>query len=439
MSNRKPRPGRFAKRLGPALAVAFLLGAATTYSVEAQTYTVKVLHSFAGPPDGQAPYGGLILDADGNLYGTTQNGGTSTGCRPNYGETCGTVFKLSAEGVETILYSFSGVPDGEFPTSVLVRDEKGNLYGTTQMGGNGSCAYGDIYGCGTVFKIDPTGKETVLHSFPATGGDGEIPYAGLRRDKKGNLYGTTTYGGAYCEGEYGCGTVFKIDPTGTETVLYSFGTYYEDGTGPYSRLIGDGTGNLYGTTGGGGTRGKGTIFKLDTSTDTETVLFNFCAENVSPRKCPYGSDPTAGVVLDTKGNIYGTTTFGGTGNHGIVYKIGTTGKETVLHRFSDQADGAFPFYADLVMDKEGNLYGTTYSSEPTNTAGSVFKVSSTGKETVLYYFTPQGTDGAYPLAGVIQDGKGNLYGTTTSGGNLSCNPPYGCGTVFKLIPHFDSK
>ena len=441
MSNRKPRPGWFAKRLGPALAVALLLGAATTYSVEAQTYTEKVLYSFTGPPDGQAPYGGLVLDADGNLYGTTQNGGAFADCRPNYGGTCGTVFKLSADGVETILYSFSGVPDGEFPQSVLVRDEKGNLYGTTLMGGSDQgCFEGSTWGCGTVFKIDPTGKETILHSFLSTGGDGNEPFAGLRRDKKGNLYGTTSNGGVNCENS-GCGTVFKIDPTTeTETVLYSFENA-PDGAGPYSRLIGDGTGNLYGTTEGGGTRGKGTVFKLDTSTDTETVLFNFCRGNVSPRRCPFGSFPLTGVILDTQGNIYGITSFGGIGNHGVVFKLSIAGKYTVLHRFGDEADGAcVPVVGacgDLVRDKEGNLYGTTAYSESVSVLGTVFKISSTGKETILHSFT--GPDGSNPYAGLIQDGKGNFYGTTSEGGDLNCNPPYGCGTVYKLTLDFDGK
>jgi uncharacterized repeat protein (TIGR03803 family) len=421
MSNRKPRLGRFAKRLGPALAIAFVLLAITTHSVEAQTYTAKVLYSFTGPPDGQFPQGGLVLDPDGNLYGTTFGGGSFAGC---YQGTCGTVFKLSANGTETILHSFSGIPDGANPQSVLVRDAKGDLYGTTMMGGKQGCAVGITYGCGTVFKIDPTGTETILHSFLPTGGDGQQPFAGLRRDKKGNLYGTTTYGGAYCEGEYGCGTVFKIDPTGTETVLYSFGAYYEDGSGPYSRLIGDGTGNLYGTTGGGGTRGRGTIFKLDAGTYAETILFNFCKGNISIYRCPYGKSPFTGVVLDAKGNIYGVTNSGGIGQRGVVYKISPAGKEKVLHRFGSQPGDGSCYCGDLLLDKEGNLYGIN-----TNT---VFKIDPTGTETILYDL-PQ-TYNSFPQPSLVQDGQGNLYGVTFTGGDLTCNPPFGCGTVFKLTP-----
>jgi uncharacterized repeat protein (TIGR03803 family) len=157
----------------------------------------------------------------------------------------------------------------------------------------------------------------------------------LRRDKEGNFYGTTNLGGTGICPQGGCGTVFKIDPTGTETVLYSFlGPTEGDGEYPYSRLIEDGTGNLYGTA-NGGTHYKGMVFKLDTSTDTETVSFNFCGGNVSPKKCPPGAGPLAGGVLDTKGNMYGTTTSGGTGNHGVVFKIDTAGKGTVLYGAED--------------------------------------------------------------------------------------------------------
>jgi uncharacterized repeat protein (TIGR03803 family) len=285
-----------------------------------------------------------------------------------------------------------------------------------------------------VFKIDPTGNETILHSFLPTGGDGENPFAGLRRDKKGNLYGTTNYGGISpspsCSLYGGCGTVFKVDPAGNETVLYSFDAYYNDGSGSYSRLIGDGTGNLYGTTDGGGTRGKGTIFKLDAGTYTEKVLFNFCTGNISPRKCPFGGYALNGVVRDAKGNLYGVTDSGGIGNWGVVYKISPAGKETVLHRFGSQPGDGACYCGDLLLDNAGNLYGIN-----TNT---VFKIDPTGTETILYDL-PQ-TYNSFPQPSLIQDGIGNLYGVTFTGGDLTCNPPYGCGMVFKLHPlDFDGK
>jgi uncharacterized repeat protein (TIGR03803 family) len=428
MSNRKPRPGRFAKRLGPALAMALVLVATTTYSVEAQTYTLKVLYSFTGVPDGQAPTAGLVLDADGNLYGTTLQGGNynSVSCPSRYNNTCGTVFKVSANGDETILYSFSGSPDGSNPQSTFIRDAAGNLYGTTVYGGEYSADEG-----GTVFKLDPTGKETILHSFPAFEGDGVQPYVGLRRDKEGNLYGTTNGGGSStnCDPGVGCGTVFKIDPTGVEAVLHSF-TSNPDGGFPINRLTRDGAGNLYGTTGYGGAYGDGTVFKLD-ATYTETVLNSFTGSRGGS-----GLDPEAGLVLDTEGNMYGSTCYGGAYDSGTVFKLDTAGKETVLHSFGGgKFSGACP--GDLVRDKEGNLYGATYFGGASNN-GTVFKVSQTGKETVLHTFCPKGTgfcfDGAGPYGGLVRDGKGNFHGTTTAGGNIRCNFRYGCGTVFKLTP-----
>jgi uncharacterized repeat protein (TIGR03803 family) len=391
-----------------------VLGIAT--SVGAQTYTLKVLHAFTGPPDGAYPFAGLVLDANGNLYGTTM--GIDINCPPHTGG-CGTVFKVSASGVEKNLYSFLGTPDGSNPQSVLVRDQKENLYGTTYGGGDKAC---EGTGCGTVFKIDPTGKEIILHSFTGTEGDGIYPSVGLRRDKKGNLYGTTHYGGSSIGCENGCGTVFKVDPTGTETVVYRFTGIGGDGAYPFSRLIGDGTGNLYGTTYQGGAYDCGTVFKLDPDY-TETVLYSFTGAHGD------GALPEAGLVLDAEGNMYGTTYEGGAHNYGTVFKLDTAGKETVLHSFNGK-DGEYP--TDLVRDKEGNLYGTAQYGGGISGFGTVFKVSSTGKETTLHTF--KGPEGANPYAGLIQDGKGNFYGTTSEGGDLSCRGSYGCGTVFKLIP-----
>jgi uncharacterized repeat protein (TIGR03803 family) len=318
------------------------------------------------------------------------------------------VFKVSAEGVETVLYSFLGTSDGAYPYSVLVRDEKGNLYGTTSVGGDLTCD------CGTVFKIDSAGNETILHSFTGPGGDGRLPYAGLRRDKTGNLYGTTFFGGTGDDG-----TVFKIDSTGVETVLYSFGTTPGDGYAPASRLIGDGKGNLYGTTYEGGTYNSGVAFKLD-ATYTETVLhaFNYSIGD--------GANPYSGLILDAEGNLYGTTSNGGAygGLRGTVFQLDPTGKETILHSFKRKTRWSTAGLPGLVRDKAGNLYGTTniYGG----LEGTVFKVSRTGKETILHSFDG-GFDGAYPAAGLVEDGKGNLYGTASDYGGSN-------GTVFKLTP-----
>src|SRR5271157_3461030 len=367
-----------------ALALAIMLVAAVlaTGSAQAQTYTESVLYSFQGGTDGAGPYAGLVLDAQGNVYGTTYYGG-DLACSA-YG--CGTVFTVDTTGKETVLYSFTRVGgDGAGPYAGLVLDAQGNLYGTTYAGGNPACTL-EGPGCGTVFKVDTTGKETVLHSFTGTGGDGANPYAGLVRDAQGNLYGTTYVGGA------GYGTVFKLDTTGKETVLYSFTGY--DGSGPEAGLVLDAQGNLYGTTKYGGNLacyapyGCGTVFKLDT-TGKETVLYSFTGTGTGD-----GEAPEAGLVLDTKGNLYGTTPYGGTNggasNGGTVFKVDTTGKETVLYSFAGTGagDGQNP-EAGLVLDAQGNLYGTTYFGGA-NAGGTVFKVDTTGKETVLHSFTGTG-------------------------------------------------
>jgi uncharacterized repeat protein (TIGR03803 family) len=279
----------------------------------------------------------------------------------------------------------------------------------------GTTQLGGTSNLGTVFKLDPMGTETVLHSF-AGGTDGANPYSGLVQDSTGNLYGTTYYGGAPNHG-----TVFKLDPTDTETVLYSFagGT---DGANPYASLVQDPAGNLYGTTQRGGASGQGTVFKVDT-VGTETVLYNFTGGSD-------GGSPDGALVLDAAGNLYGTT-FGGGAlcDHrriycGVVFKLDTTGTEIVLHTFTGGTDGFFPV-AGLVRDSAGTLYGTT------SEAGTIFQLDATGNETVLYSFTG-GASGGNPYAGLVRDPAGNLYGTTNYGGDSTCGNGSGCGVVFQL-------
>jgi uncharacterized repeat protein (TIGR03803 family) len=301
----------------------------------------------------------------------------------------------------TTLYSFAGTGgDGSNPNGGMVRDGTGNLYGTTFNAGSGF---------GTVFKLDTSGVETILHTFAATGGDGQNPFAGLVRDAKGNLYGTTVYGGAG-----GAGTVFMLDKTGTETVLYSFAPGVGgDGSHPYAGLVRDASGNLYGTTVDGGAFGFGTVFELDTA-GKETVLYSFAGTGVGGD----GANPLSGLIRDASGNLYGTTLVGGACACGLgtVFKLDTTGKETVLHSFTGTPDGATP-EGVLVRDASGNLYGTTgHGGSCACGLGTVFKLATTGKETVLHSFTGTGGDGGDPRAGVVRDGKGNLYGTTLSGG-----------------------
>jgi uncharacterized repeat protein (TIGR03803 family) len=340
----------------------------------------------------------------------------------------GTIFELSPAGEETVLYSFRGLLDGDgWEPTGLLRDKAGNFYGTTIMGGQGYCT---CCGCGVVFKVDPTGTETVLYAF--TGGtDGGRPMAGLVRDTAGNLYGTTRLGGDLsCDqlGE-GCGTVFKVDTLGRETVLHSFGAGV-DGKYPEGRLVQDSHGNFYGTTEAGGTSisgdGGGTVFKLS-STGEETVLFNFIGS-------PTGAFPASALLREADGTLYGTTLLGGAYSQGTVFKLTPDGKETVLHSFNGLRGGG-SLVSALIQDKEGNFYGTTYLGGDTfgicndSGCGTVFKLTSRGGESVLYRFNEQGgyLGGWWPQAPLIRDDAGNLYGTASSGG-------IGAGTVFKITP-----
>jgi uncharacterized repeat protein (TIGR03803 family) len=312
-----------------------------------------------------------------------------------------------------ILHKFTGGADGSEPRGSVLGDAAGNLYGTTQIGGPKS------RNCGTVFKQNPTGVETVLYSFCRTKTDGANPDAGVVRDGAGNLYGATATGG----GASTFGTIFKVNKHGKETVLYTF-TGGADEAFPESALIRDAAGNLYGTTFGRFDQGQnGTIFKLD-KTGHMTVLHTFNQGD--------GSFPND-LVRDQAGNLYGTTFAGGTSDNGIVFKLDPAQNFTVLHDFTGGADGWTPGYGALLIDSKGNLFGTTYNGGTTN-QGTVFKVDARGTKTVLYNFQGGAAGGGPVAEGLVQDGAGNLYGTTTFGGNLACQPPFGCGVVFRLSP-----
>jgi uncharacterized repeat protein (TIGR03803 family) len=379
-------------KFGVLLTLLCVLGPA----VPAQTFSL--LHQFKSGTGGINPEAGVVLDAKGNLYGTTVNDGAFAS---------GTVFKMSPVGKEKVLYSFTGTGgDGAFPyNGTLARDASGNLYGTTSSGGIFSQAC--LFGCGTVFKVDASGNETVLYRFTGTGGDTSEPWSGVVRDASGNLYGTTTFPNS------GFGAIYKVDPTGTETVLYTF-TGGADGSNPYGNLILDSQGNLYGTTSFGGSSFAGTVFKINPS-GQETVIYNFTGS---------GDYPEAGLVRDAKGDLYGTTSSG-VSSAGMVFKIDPTGQETVLYNFTGGADGGNPSQASLVRDSAGNLYGTTPQGGSSD-FGVVFKVTPSGKETVLHSFT--GSDGKIPDGTLARDKAGNLYGTTYEGGK------YGGGVVFKIAP-----
>ncbi len=377
-------------------AITLLFAASTLPLITVQwALSETVLYRFAGA-DGAIPIASLVLDAKGNIYGTTYSGG-----RSGYG----TVFEVTSAGTEKVLYSFTGAADGLGPAAGLI-EANGNFYGTTIEGGSGGAV-------GTAFRLSSTGREIVLANLTYQDG-GAYPEGGLVRDKHGNLYGTTS---GY-NGGYGNGAVFKVTSTGTLTILYEF-KGGADGLCPYGNLVLDTEGNLFGTTYRGGTSGYGTVFEV-TSGGTETVLYSFTGGSD-------GSLPAAGLLRDASGNLYGTTTGGG-GGYGTVFKVTPAGTETVLHSFAGP-DGYYPIAA-LVQDAKGNLYGTTEFGGR-HGQGTVFKLTEKGTETVVHSFTGKG-DGGSPVAGLVFDSEGNLYGTTSGGGNSNCVG--GCGVVFKLVP-----
>jgi uncharacterized repeat protein (TIGR03803 family) len=390
------------------------LGGAPAMSAE------KVLHSFQDVSDGAQPYGSLIQDEAGNLYGTTSGGGNGAGC-PESSNSCGIVFEVAADGTETVLHAFAGGCDGGGPLAGLLADKAGNLYGTTS--GGGDCK--DDSGFGTVFRLAPDGTETVLYAFKG-GKDGFGPLGNLAMDKKGNLYGTTEFGGNLTEcNDNGCGIVFAVEPSGKKKTLHVF-QGGSDGEGPLAGLIMDKTGNLYGTTdaGGGGPNcdaGCGTVFKIAPD-GTESVLYSFQG----------GSDgelPRSGLIADGAGNLYGTTEAGGSQTLGTVFKVAPDGTESVLYSFQSDATGILPL-AGLILDKGGNLYGTTgYGGSSckakTDTCGVVYKLAPDGTETVLYAFDKL-TKGQFPAAALLMGKTNILYGTAVNGGNTNS------GVVFSV-------
>jgi uncharacterized repeat protein (TIGR03803 family) len=374
-------------------------GQGAVYKLDAHS-NATALYAFPGAADGQDPYNaGVIFAPDGQLYGTAEYGGRSG---------AGVVYQLDGNGSEAVLYSLSSFTANGFgqSTGSLLRDSRGNFYGTTFIG------QADMgYGYGVLYKVDASRHATVLHNFTG-GADGGNPYGGVIGDSAGNLYGTASGGGAS-----NAGVVFKVNSSGNETVLYSF-TGGADGGYPYGVLIGDSAGNLYGTTTGGGASGAGVVFKVDTS-GNETVLYSFTG-------AADGDSPFAGLVRDSAGNFYGTTNGGGASGAGVVFKVNTSGNETVLYSFTGGADGSSPLWVTLARDSAGNLYGTTAGGGASN-AGVVFKVNASGNETVLHSFTG-GADGGSPYTGVILGPGGNLYGTATTGGQSDA------GVVFEIKP-----
>lgn len=412
-----------------------LLLATAIIPAQAQAQKFKVLHTFNGS-DGAFPVGQLTRDAEGNFYSTTAQGGTGD-C---VGVGCGTVFKLDKTGKLIWSYSFHG-KDGFEPVAGVLRDAKGNLYGTTEYGG--TVPTNSNFGNGVVFKLGTARKETVLHRFKncIVNGphDGQLPESLLVMDASGTLYGTTLFGGVpfQCQG-----TAFALDSAGKETILHRFsgGT---DGGNPSGGLILRGARSLYGPAATGGNYGAGIVFQMSTR-GNETVLYDFLGGGD-------GSMPESVLVADSAGNLYGTTRSGGNNcgvnGCGTVFELSQGGSgwtQKTLYVFcqkSQCADGYEPMSGPLVLDRAGNIYGTTVGGGYTNQGlcrggcGVVFKLDPSGNETVLYSFTG-GADGNGPLAGLTVDDSANLYGTAEAGGDLKCaaGNGQGCGVVFEVTP-----
>jgi uncharacterized repeat protein (TIGR03803 family) len=387
-----------------------------------------VIHAFGGGAEGRDPLDGVIRDAAGNLYGTTSRGG-DLACLSGG---CGTVFMVDASGNLLTLHTFSGSPtDGAGPSGPLTRGAAGNLYGTTSSGGK--------TGYGTVFRLDAAGNETVLHHF--TGGDGgAAPRGGVLRDSVGNLYGVTMSGGLDClvYRSNGCGTVFRLAPDGTFTTLHRFAADGTEGGQPQTGLIADAAGNLYGVNSASTTPDhRGTVFRID-SAGVFTTLHHFGTSDLGR--------PGGPLMRDAAGNLYGVAATGGAEGGGTIYRLDSEGEISILHEFAltDRYDG-WPYSTEpggtapngrLVGDPSGIVYGTTLSGG-VDRVGIVFRFDMRSRAlVVLHTFTRAQAGGIRidPYAGTIlvRDSGGVLYGTTPRGGDLTCNPPYGCGTVFRI-------
>lgn len=422
-------------------AILFVLSATL---LSAQTF--KTLVDFNGP-DGADPAGSLVQGLDGNLYGTTYSGG------PYGKDDFGTIFRINASGERSGSYDFcpqpqNGCVDGDGPYSGLVLGTDGNFYGTA--------VYGGFTGVGTIFKLSGQGAVTTLYSF-CPGGlphciDGMNPHFGLIQGADGNFYGTTETGGANCFNSLsdGCGTVFRVTPTGEMTTLYSFCSQSNctDGLYPDGGLVQGADGNFYGTTMSGGTDKDlglgGTLFKI-TPSGRLTTIYNFCQQ----LSCTDGQSPSGELVQGTDGNFYGTTQVGGAPSYGgTIFKITPAGSLTTLYRFCKSTrsgadispilpyecyDGSTPV-AGLTLGSDGNFYGTTYSGGFVKDAqkncngncGTVFKITPQGQFKTLHRF--KGGDGNEPVGGLLQATNGKIYGTTYLGGTFCIY----CGTVFQI-------
>jgi uncharacterized repeat protein (TIGR03803 family) len=404
------------RRAGFALALLYSFTAVVSQSAQAQTFTV--LYSFTGAGYDAFPIDNLAMDGGANLYGTSGF----------------VAYKLERRGwVLDPLFTFLGGSGGTDPEAGLVIGPEGRLYGTNEVNGGDGC---DYQGCGVVFNLTPPStvppdplvpwNENVMYTFQGPPNDGQWPIGNLVFDATGAAYGTTILGGTNQSG-----TVYKLVPSGgswSESVLYSF-RGRPDGSRPYGSVAFDNAGNMYGTTLiGGQDYNEGTVWELTPmgSGWTETVIHDFTSSGG-------GTGPVGGLVRDSSGNLYGATGGGGAGGSGTIFELSPAGDQwnyTVLYSFTGSGGPAAP----LTIDAVGNLYGTTAATGLYDN-GVVFKLSPSAgggwTYSVLHNFTG-GTDGGYPRSQLLIDGRGDLYGTTYNGGDLSSCGGYGCGVVFEI-------
>ncbi len=397
--------------------------------VPLRAQTLNVIHNFVGSADGEYPVAGLTMDSAGTLYGTTAGLIYTSG--PSYGS----VFRLKLHNgswLFTPLFDFRGGADGAYPLARVVIGPNGTLYGTANRGGIENCTQG----CGLVFDLHPTPtipaspltpwREIVLYSFQGST-DGAYPgYGDMVFDSTGNMYNTSSQGGINaCAGHVGCGVVYKLTKSGgsyTETALYAF-SGGSDGAFPIAAVSFDNSSNLYTTAFNGGNGNNGTVIQLTPAGSESTIhQFNAAAD---------GANPWTGVIVDSSGNLYGTTSTSGPSGGGTVYEMSLAGgiwTYTDLENFAGSGPNPGPL-ADLAKDANGNLYGTNYAGGA-HGFGCVFKLTpSNGGYTYtdLYDFTGS-SDGANPASNVVLDASGNLYGTAYQGGSRNL------GVVWQLIP-----
>jgi uncharacterized repeat protein (TIGR03803 family) len=354
-----------------------------TVKLTCTPFTESVLWSFGGTGDGTLPFTAPVLASDGNFYGTLLNGGANSE---------GAIYKITPSGTESIFYSFTGGSDGGSPFGGLTLGRDGNFYGTTTIGGTNSK--------GTIYKITPTGTITVLYNFGDVTNDTHTVRTPMVEGSDGNFYGVGNSGGIGSNGG-----VFKVTPTGSYTLLHIFASS-GDLTSPLASLVQGSDGNFYGETQDGGANGDGGVFKI-TPTGTETVLWSFGGTGD-------GINGNSNLVIGADGNFYGTCSGGGANGNGTFFKITPAGSETVLYSFGASGDGQTA-YGNLVLAADGNFYGTSMLGG-THSQGTIFRITPTGEESVLWSFGGAG-DGQQPFGGLVTGTDGHFYGTTDGGGS----------------------